>query len=146
MWIRRLPRLLGLTETVGVYEGAYDPGAFYGAVSGLEGLPEGSLRCRACFRLRLGVAASYAAERGYDMFATTLSVSPHKDAGAINELGADLSREHGVRFLSTDFKKRGGYQRSVELSKKLGLYRQRYCGCEFSLRPGAVKAMRKEWT
>jgi predicted adenine nucleotide alpha hydrolase (AANH) superfamily ATPase len=138
--------MLGLEGAVGVAEGAYEPDAFYGAVRGLEHLPEGAGRCIECFKLRMGAAASYAASGGFDLFATTLSVSPHKDAGAINELGADLSREHGVMYLRSDFKKRGGYQRSVELSKKFGIYRQRYCGCEFSLRQSIKKAMRKEWT
>jgi predicted adenine nucleotide alpha hydrolase (AANH) superfamily ATPase len=137
--------MLDLSDTVAVEEGAYEPDAFYGAVRGLEHLPEGAGRCRECFRLRMNVAASHAAKGGFDLFATTLSVSPHKDAGAINELGADLSREHGVEFLHADFKKRGGYQRSVELSKKLGIYRQRYCGCKFSLRQ-SKKNNTKEWT
>jgi predicted adenine nucleotide alpha hydrolase (AANH) superfamily ATPase len=133
-WQRILPGLLGLGGTVRVVEGAYEPEVFYSAVRGLEDSREGGARCRECFALRLRATARLAVARGYDAFTTTLSVSPHKDAGVINELGDALAPEYGVKYLRSDFKKRGGYQRSVELSRRLGVYRQRYCGCEFSVR------------
>jgi predicted adenine nucleotide alpha hydrolase (AANH) superfamily ATPase len=133
-WQRRLPELLGLGGKVHVTQGEYDPAAFYEAARGYETQPEGGERCRKCFELRLEATAARAARLRFDSFTTTLSVSPHKDARAINELGEAVSRKYGVEFLRSDFKKRGGYQRSVELSKKHGIYRQRYCGCEYSLR------------
>lgn len=112
----------------------YDPDAFFMAAKGLELEPEGGSRCTECFSLRLHATAR-AARRGlFEYFGTTLSVSPHKDAGLINALGADIARQYApVRYLTADFKKQGGYQRSIELSKRYGLYRQRYCGCAYSL-------------
>ena len=92
--------------------------------------PEGGERCRVCFELRLGETAKLAASSGFDYFATTLSVSPHKDAALLNEIGGKLAELYGVKYLDSDFKKRDGYKRSVELSKEYGLYRQGYCGCK----------------
>jgi len=91
--------------------------------------PEGGRRCRMCFELRLGEAARLARDGGCDFFATTLPVSPHKDAAVINDVGGKIALEYGIGYLPADFKKRGGYARSVELSKLYGLYRQGYCGC-----------------
>lgn len=110
----------------------YDGAAFTAAARGLEGEPEGGVRCTACFRLRLGYTARAAAEGGFEFFCTTLSVSPHKDAERLNAIGAELGEKYGVRYLPSDFKKRDGYRRSIELSKSLGLYRQNYCGCLYS--------------
>ena len=110
----------------------YDGAAFTAAARGLEGEPEGGARCTACFRLRLGYTARAAAEGGFEFFCTTLSVSPHKDAERLNAIGAGLGEKYGVRFLPSDFKKRDGYKRSIELSRSLGLYRQDYCGCLYS--------------
>ncbi|MDD6284557.1 MAG: epoxyqueuosine reductase QueH [Firmicutes bacterium] len=110
----------------------YDDSEFLSAVRGLEGAPEGGARCIECFRLRLERTASAAAEGGYDFFTTTLTVSPHKNAALINELGAEIAARHAVRFLPSDFKKREGYKRSIVLSREYGLYRQQYCGCLFS--------------
>ena len=107
----------------------YEPDVFLEAAAPYRNEPEGGARCRECFAARLGETARRAADGGYDCFATTLSVSPHKDAVMINEIGGRASREHGVEYLQSDFKKRDGYKRSVELSKLYGLYRQRYCGC-----------------
>lgn len=112
----------------------FNPADFYGEVSGLEDLPEGGERCFKCFYLRLKRTAEYAKQNGYDYFTTTLTVSPLKDAEKINEIGSIVAKEVGVNFLPSDFKKRGGYQRSVELSKEYDLYRQNYCGCAFSKR------------
>jgi predicted adenine nucleotide alpha hydrolase (AANH) superfamily ATPase len=133
-WQRRLPELIGLGGEVGLIEGEYDHEAFTVAARGLESEAEGGLRCRKCFELRLDSAAAVAAAGGFDLFTTTLSVSPHKDAAAINELGAAAADKHSTLFLYSNFKKRDGYRRSVELSGRLGIYRQRYCGCEFSMR------------
>lgn len=107
---------------------------FYAAAKGLEDAPEGGSRCEKCFNLRLGETAEYAKKNGYEYFATTLTVSPLKNSALINELGIKIGEEKGVKYLPSDFKKGGGYYRSVELSKEYGLYRQNYCGCEFSKR------------
>lgn len=117
-----------------VVEGDYDPKRFYEAAKGYESCPEGGERCFRCFDLRLRETAKRAKETGADFFCTTLTISPLKNAGKINEIGMTLSGEYGVPWLPSDFKKRSGYQRSVELSAEYGLYRQNYCGCGYSLR------------
>lgn len=119
-------------QTIELIEGEYNPADFYRAVSGLEDLPEGGARCVECFRLRLTHTADYAKAQGYQWFGTTLSVSPHKNHSIICQIGNELAEERGLHFLESDFKKKAGYQRSVELSRKYGLYRQTYCGCIFS--------------
>lgn len=106
--------------------------AFFEAVRGLEGEPEGGSRCEKCFRLRLERSAQYAKSNGYGLFATTLTVSPHKNAQLINSIGFETAQKYGVNYLPSDFKKRGGYQRSIVLSREYGIYRQQYCGCVFS--------------
>ena len=115
-----------------VVELPYDPQEFYTAVKGLENEPEKGARCTVCYRLRMRRAAQYAAEHGFDWFTTTLSISPHKDAARINQIGQELEAEFGIRHLPSDFKKQNGYLRSLQLSEEYGLYRQDYCGCEFS--------------
>ena len=122
---------LGVT----VVEDRYDPQEFYDAARGLEDEPERGQRCTACYRLRMRRAAQYAAEHGFDWFTTTLSISPHKDAVRINQIGQELAAEFGVPHLPSDFKKKNGYLRSLQLSAEYGLYRQDYCGCVFSARP-----------
>ena len=102
---------------------------FVSAVKGLEREPEGGARCAVCFRLRLEETARLAAERGFDYFGTTLTVSPHKNAQIINCVGEDLAAKYGAKWLPSDFKKRNGYLRSIQLSREYGLYRQEYCGC-----------------
>ena len=111
-----------------------EPEEFYSAVKGLEHTGEGGERCFACFRLRLERAARYAKENGFDFFTTTLTISPLKNAQKLNEIGEEAGEKFGVRHLPSDFKKKNGYKRSVELSKVYGLYRQDYCGCVFSKR------------
>lgn len=111
-----------------------DPSLWFQAIRGTEDEPEGGARCRLCFSLRLETTARIASGASFDLFATTLSTSPHKKAAVIHAVGEHWARVQGVRYLSVDFKKRNGYRRSVEISKKLGLYRQRYCGCRFSNR------------
>lgn len=118
---------------IDLINGDYDPSVFDRLTRGMEGELEGGARCPVCYRLRLEQTARLAAQRGYDWFCTTLSVSPYKNARHINEIGAELAGQYGVRFLSSDFKKRNGYRRSIELSREYGLYRQDYCGCRFSL-------------
>jgi predicted adenine nucleotide alpha hydrolase (AANH) superfamily ATPase len=113
--------------------GGYAPERYLSAVAGLETEPEGGGRCGVCFRLRLEESARLAAAEGFDYFATTLTVSPHKNAPLINAIGGAAGTRFGARYLPSDFKKRGGYLRSVELSREYGLYRQNYCGCRFGL-------------
>ncbi len=128
-------RLIGempLPNPVRFLEGRFDPSEYYEAVRGLEQVPEGGERCRACFRLRLDETARLTAERGFDYFTTTLTISPLKNAAALNEIGEALASEYGVRWLPSDFKKKNGYKRSIELSAEYDLYRQDYCGCVFS--------------
>ena len=110
----------------------YDPQEFYTAVRGLENEPEKGERCTVCYRLRLEQAAQRAKEGGFDWFTTTLTISPLKNAAALNEIGTALGEAYGVRFLPSDFKKREGYKRSITLSHEYGLYRQDFCGCAFS--------------
>lgn len=113
-------------------EGPYEPERFFEAVKGMEDCPEGGERCFVCYELRLREAAKRAAEGGYDFFTTTLTISPLKNAQKLNEIGQRLGEEYGVACLPSDFKKKGGYQRSIELSREHDLYRQDYCGCVFS--------------
>jgi predicted adenine nucleotide alpha hydrolase (AANH) superfamily ATPase len=110
----------------------YDPAEYDQAVQGLENLGEGSARCYACYTLRLEKTAKYAKAHDFDIFATTLSVSPHKKSTWLTEIGEKLSKKYRVPYLSEDFKKKDGYKRSLDLSKELDLYRQTYCGCKYS--------------
>ena len=115
----------------------YDHNEFLSAVRGLENAPEGGERCRKCIAMRLERAAVKAREEGAEWFCSTLSVSPHKDAEFINAVGETLEKKYGVKFLPNDFKKENGFLNSVRLSKQANLYRQNYCGCEFSRREDA---------
>lgn len=115
-------------------EGTYDPESFLAAVKGHEEDPEGGDRCKICFALRLDEAARLAGQGGYDYFTTSLTISPLKNAEALNTIGAACGIKYDVSFLPSDFKKKNGYKRSIELSKEYDLYRQNYCGCVFSKR------------
>lgn len=115
-----------------VIEGEYKKELFFDSVRGLEDCKEGGERCFVCYELRLRETALRAKEKGADYFTTTLSISPLKNAEKINEIGEHLSAEYGVTHLPSDFKKKNGYKRSIELSKEYDLYRQDYCGCIFS--------------
>ena len=117
---------------IAVAEGDYEPGLFFEMSKGYEDCPEGGERCFRCFDLRLRRTVQEAKAGGYDYFATTLTISPLKCAEKINEIGQQLSSEYGVSWLPSDFKKKNGYKRSIELSAEYGLYRQDYCGCAFS--------------
>lgn len=132
-------RFLNETGLADFIDCDYAPEDFHRAVVGFEGEKEGGARCERCFRLRLEKTALTAKEHAFDYFATTLTVSPLKNAGLVNEIGFSLQQEHGVSYLPTDFKKRGGYLQSVALSKQYGLYRQNYCGCIYSKRNGGQK-------
>lgn len=131
-WQREIIAQLSTPTAVDLLECDYDGARYAAAVRGLEREPEGGARCTVCFRLRLEETARLARAYGYDYFCTTLTVSPHKDAERINAIGAALAAQYGVAWLPSDFKKREGYKRSIELSKQYGLYRQDYCGCLFS--------------
>lgn len=114
--------------------GHYDKESFYEMAKGLEYLKEGGERCFRCYRLRLEEAAKVAKQGDFDYFTTTLSISPMKNAEKLNEIGQEIGACIGVPYLLSDFKKKNGYKRSVELSQEYGLYRQDYCGCEYSYR------------
>lgn len=107
----------------------YSPEVFNAAAKGLEHEPEGGARCVKCFDCRLRYTAEMAKQNGFDLFCTTLTVSPHKNSQLINKIGETLEKEYGTKWLPSDFKKREGYKRSIELSKEYNLYRQSYCGC-----------------
>ena len=129
---RKIIAALPTATPVEILECEYDGEAYDAAVRGLEDEPEGGARCSVCFALRLEETARRASELGYDWFCTTLTVSPHKDAGRLNAIGTAMGERYGVPFLPSDFKKREGYKRSILLSKEYDLYRQDYCGCLFS--------------
>ncbi len=111
----------------------YDPESWDEQVRGYEDEPERGERCTICYRMRMAAAAQQAQRDHFDFFTTVLSISPHKDADRINRLGAELEVLTGVKFYAANFKKKGGFQRSLEISKEEGFYRQNYCGCRYSL-------------
>ncbi len=117
---------------VSLFVEKYNSEKFFAAVKGLEKIKEGGERCFKCYRLRLEAAAKYAKEYNFDYFCSTLSISPLKNAQKLNEIGEELSEKYKIPHLPNDFKKKGGYKRSVELSAEYDLYRQKYCGCVFS--------------
>ncbi|MDO5696088.1 MAG: epoxyqueuosine reductase QueH [Eubacteriales bacterium] len=120
-------------------EGAYDTSRYYRAVRGLEDEPEGGRRCHTCYRLRLEEAARVAAALSFDYFTTSLTISPMKDPHVLNAVGRAAGEKYGVRYLNSDFKKKNGYRRSVEIARALDVYRQDYCGCIFSKRSRDAK-------
>ena len=129
---KRLVDSLPSKNKIGLIEGKYEPECFFKAVKGLENEPERGARCKVCYRLRLEEAAKTAKKNGFDYFATTLTLSPLKDSEVINSIAEDLSEIYQTNNLPSDFKKREGYKRSIELSRQFGLYRQNFCGCIFS--------------
>lgn len=110
----------------------YNPDDFYLAIKGLEAKPEGSERCFKCYELRLENSAMYASKHNFDYFSTTLSISPYKNSKKLNEIGQQMANKYQVKFLYSNFKKKDGYKRSIAICRQLELYRQNYCGCEFS--------------
>ena len=130
-------RLINSIETVGnldIIDCDYDNDLYEERIKGLELEPERGSRCTVCFNLRLEKTAEKAKELGYDYFGTTLTVSPYKNSSLINEIGLDISCEYNIEFLVSDFKKKDGYKRSIQLSSEYNLYRQDYCGCKYSRR------------
>ena len=130
--LRRLVTELGLGDKVDIVCSDYEPQRFLQIAKGLEELSEGGARCQRCYELRLRKTAEAAKEGGFDYFTTTLSISPHKRSDWLCDIGEALSAEFGVPYLFSDFKKRGGYLRSCQLSELYGLYRQDFCGCAYS--------------
>ncbi len=125
---------MGLADKVSILLEAHRSEEYTARVKGLEAEPEGGRRCTECFRLRLEETAKIAAARGFDYFCTTLTLSRHKDAVRINTLAEEIAEKAGVRWLPSDFKKRDGENRSIELCEQYHVYRQLYCGCEYSYR------------
>lgn len=141
---KRLIASLKTKYPVQFIEGNYDPKLFFEIVKGMEEIPEGGERCFACYELRQKEAAVLAKEKGFDYFTTTLSVSPYKNAKKLNEIGKRLELEYQVAYLQTDFKKKNGYKRSIELSEEYQLYRQNYCGCIYSKEAAEKKTLASE--
>ena len=137
--LRQLLSAMPMDHPPALVEPGWRGEEFMAAVKGLEGEPEGGARCAVCFRLRLAETARLAAAGGYDFFGTTLTISPHKNAPLINRIGEELAGRYGVAWLPSDFKKRNGYLRSIQLSKQYGLYRQDYCGCGLTADPAGGK-------
>ena len=132
---KRLIRELPVKYPVSFIEGAYEPERFVAEVKGLEQVPEGGARCEKCFMLRLSETAKLAQKEGFDYFTTSLTISPLKNAALLNKVGETAAAQYcqgETAFLNSDFKKKNGYKRSVELSELYGLYRQDYCGCVYS--------------
>lgn len=117
-----------------ILDGRYDPNEFLNMAKGLENEPERGRRCYKCYKLRLDETAKVAKELDFDYFTTTLSLSPHKNSNWINEIGENLDKKYNTKYLYSDFKKKNGYKRSIELSNIYDLYRQNYCGCIYSKR------------
>lgn len=136
--LKRLVFEMPLKNKVKIINGEYEPKLFLNASLGLENEPERGARCDKCFCLRLEKTAQLAKEEDFDYFCTTLSISPHKNAVLLNKIGEELAEKHGVSYLPSDFKKKGGYLRSIELSNKYNLYRQNFCGCRFSKESAGV--------
>jgi len=120
-------------HSIDFVEGVFDKEHFYELVRGYESCPEGQERCAICYRMRLETTVKLASEKRMHYFCSTLSISPLKNAGILNEIGEELSKTYGIAWLPSDFKKKNGYQRSIEISRQYGLYRQNYCGCVFSI-------------
>lgn len=136
---KRLLEEMPFETPVDIIEGRYDYGDFLQIAKGLEDCPEGGERCFRCYRLRLEETARLAKEKGFDYFCTTLSISPLKNAQKINEIGYEVAEKYGVQWLPSDFKKKEGYKRSIELSRQYALYRQNFCGCAFSKKAALEK-------
>ena len=142
---KRLDEFLRYADRVGVdfVVGPYDVGEWWQAVQGLEEEPEGGARCAVCFRMRLETVARAAQAAGIPLFTTTLTISPHKSFTQVQEAAQAAARDTGTRFLPIDFKKQGGFERSSQLAAEHGLYRQDYCGCEFSKRERDARRSRR---
>jgi predicted adenine nucleotide alpha hydrolase (AANH) superfamily ATPase len=135
-WELRRDSVILLAEKLGhrVEISPYDPGSWFDRTSGLSWAHEGGERCRVCFKAQLEASAAFAAENGYEYLSTTLTVSPHKDPALINEIGGEVSSRMGVKWLPRVWRKNDGFRLSVRKSREMGLYRQKYCGCVYSVR------------
>jgi len=135
-YVRRLKEVQGWSNKIGLelIEGEYNHQNWQEAIKGLEAEREGGKRCIICYSLRLEKIAELASKQGYNSFATTLTISPHKKAENINPIGQKLAEEYQLEFIARDWKKQDGYKHACELSKAEGFYRQSYCGCEYSVR------------
>ena len=129
---QRLISELPAKNKISFIEGRYDPERFFEMAKGKGDIPEGGARCFDCYRLRIAETADVAKEKGFDYFTTTLSISPLKNAQKLNEIGGEEAERTGIPYLFSDFKKREGYKRSIQLSAEYNLYRQNYCGCIYS--------------
>ena len=132
--LKKLISLINYKYPIKLLPGKYEPEKFFEMSRGLENEPERGRRCYKCYEMRLEETARIADELGFDNFCTTLTLSPHKNANWINEIGEELNSKYNSVYLYSDFKKKNGYKRSIELSKEYDLYRQDYCGCVYSLR------------
>jgi predicted adenine nucleotide alpha hydrolase (AANH) superfamily ATPase len=133
---RDAARIVSQQMGVPLVEGPFQPELFEEAVCGFEQEPENGARCTLCYRFRLKAAARFAAENGFDLFASTLTTGPRKKASVINPIGIEVGKQFGVAFLEKDWKKQDGFHRSCELADSLGIYRQHYCGCRYSMPDG----------
>ena len=139
----RLISQMPCAKDVKFVQAEYEYEKFLSIANGLENENEGGARCFRCYHLRLEKSARYASDNGFDYFTTTLSISPYKNAEKLNTIGDELGQKYNIKYLFSDFKKKNGYKRSIELSKEYELYRQDYCGCEFS-RLAAERMRNKE--
>lgn len=142
--VNRLICEMPSAKDVKFIEGEYDTDSFFAGAKGHETEDEGGARCFECYRLRLDRSARFAKENGFDYYTTTLSISPYKNAEKLNTIGAEIGEKYGVKYLFSDFKKKNGYKRSIELSNEYGLYRQDYCGCVFSKAAAERKKNRED--
>ena len=141
--LKRLLAEMPLENAVQIISEGYAPEEFFKISKGLEKLPEGGERCKKCYLLRLEQTAKLAKEKRFDFFTTTLSISPYKNAVWLNEIGEELSKKYDTSYLFSDFKKKNGYKRSIELSSVYGLYRQDYCGCIYSKAEAEIRRLEK---
>ncbi len=133
--VNEIKRLISeMCPSVKFIEGRYEPKKFYEMAKGLENEPERGARCVKCYRMRIEESAVIAKQNNFDYFTTTLSISPQKDSHVLNSIGKEISEIYNVPYLYSDFKKKGGYKRSIELSAEFHLYRQNFCGCIYSKR------------
>ncbi len=137
--LQRLLLCMGL-DKIEIIAPAFDGSEFENVVAGMEDLPEGGARCKKCFFLRLEKSVAFAKENGFDYVTTTLSISPHKNAKWLNEIGLELGEKYGTKYLCSDFKKGEGYKRSCKLSTEYNLYRQNFCGCIYSKKEAEKRA------
>lgn len=142
--LKRLVNSMNLARPVNIVIEHYEPQEFYDIAKGLEDEPERGKRCEKCFNLRLNQSANYASKHNFDYFTTTLSISPHKNAELLNNIGRNLSAIYNIPYLYSDFKKKNGYKRSIELSNEYNLYRQNYCGCIYSYKESLTRINNNE--